>query len=177
MRASSDGDLADDHRSSPITAAVSSIAAATAAGYRVGRLGAVDGAIARALAIVVHEGRGAPLVDRETLAHDLFPIVAALRQRPAALRAYLRRAGLGQRHDRAARRADARRDRRRMRSAALTARSTMTSESPFPTLDTAEEIARTVLDEFGLQPVELAVSDSYDLQPQDLGVVAYQVVL
>ena len=46
-----------------------------------------------------------------------------------------------------------------------------------PVLDTAEEIARTVLDEFGLQPVEVAVSDSYELKPEDVGVVAYQVVL
>ena len=45
-----------------------------------------------------------------------------------------------------------------------------------PALDTAEEIARTVLDEFGLQPVQVPVSDSYELNPEDVGVVAYQVV-
>ena len=38
-----------------------------------------------------------------------------------------------------------------------------------PALDTAEEIARTVLDEFGLQPVEVPVSDSYELTPDDAG--------
>lgn len=45
-----------------------------------------------------------------------------------------------------------------------------------PALDTAEEITRTVLDEFGLQPVEVAESESYELNPEDVGVVAYQVV-
>ena len=46
-----------------------------------------------------------------------------------------------------------------------------------PALDTAEEIARTVLDEFGLQPVQVPVSESYELNPEDVGVVAYQVVV
>ena len=45
-------------------------------------------------------------------------------------------------------------------------------------LDAAEEVAHTVLDVFGLRaPDASEAPDLYPLSPEDLGVVAYQVVL
>ena len=44
-------------------------------------------------------------------------------------------------------------------------------------LDAAEEIVRVTLELFGLRPAEEAVPDPYRLSPDDLGVVAYQVVI
>ena len=44
-------------------------------------------------------------------------------------------------------------------------------------LDAAEEVARIVLDTYGLRPADTESAETYPLNPEDLGVVAYQVVL
>ena len=50
-------------------------------------------------------------------------------------------------------------------------------EADRTSLDAAQEITRIVLDVFGLQPVAPPETEWYELTPDDLGVVAYQVVL
>ncbi len=45
-----------------------------------------------------------------------------------------------------------------------------------PMLDAAEQVARIVLDDFGLRPVKLPDAPRYELTPDDIGVVAFQVV-
>ena len=46
-----------------------------------------------------------------------------------------------------------------------------------PVLDTTEKIVRTVIHDFGLQPAESASPARYELKHEDVGVVAWQVVL
>ena len=46
-----------------------------------------------------------------------------------------------------------------------------------PVLDTAEQVARIVLDDFGLRPVKLPAPPRHELTPDDIGVVAFQVVV
>ena len=46
-----------------------------------------------------------------------------------------------------------------------------------PALDAAEQVARIVLEDFGLRPVKLPPPPRGELTPDDIGVVAYQVVL
>lgn len=51
------------------------------------------------------------------------------------------------------------------------------NEGRLKPLDAAEEIARIVLDIYGLQPAKVEVEQPYAITPDDLGVVAYQLVL
>lgn len=44
-------------------------------------------------------------------------------------------------------------------------------------LDAAEEVVRIVLDTYGLQPAKVDVEQPYAITPDDLGVVAYQVIV
>lgn len=46
-----------------------------------------------------------------------------------------------------------------------------------PALDAAEQVARIVLKDFGLRPVKLPPPPRGALTPDDIGVVAWQVVL